>query len=93
MVVDDRLEKHRLKSLSAGLLSRSSSLLISNTANLYCLINRKGFVPLPKSDTPSRIKENFEVFDWSLSDEQMQTLDGLDQGPQGAISWNPVDAA
>jgi len=54
---------------------------------------QKGFVPLPKSDTPSRIKENFQVFDWSLSDEQMQTLDGLDQGPQGAISWNPVDAA
>ncbi|GHJ86792.1 hypothetical protein NliqN6_3194 [Naganishia liquefaciens] len=39
---------------------------------------QKGFSPLPKSDTPSRIRQNAHVYDFELSDEQMQTLDGLE---------------
>lgn len=50
----------------------------------------KGFVPLVKSDTPSRIKENAEVFDFELSAEDMSSLDDLDEGAKGACSWNPI---
>ncbi|UNI15304.1 hypothetical protein JDV02_001847 [Purpureocillium takamizusanense] len=46
---------------------------------------QKGWVPLPKSDTPERIAANANVFGFSLSDEDMAALDGLDQGPAGAI--------
>lgn len=46
---------------------------------------QKGWVPLPKSDTPSRIQENADVFGWVLSEQEMQRLDGLDQGRKGAI--------
>ena len=46
---------------------------------------QKGWVPLPKSDTPSRIKANADVYGFSLSQEDMATLDGLDQGARGAI--------
>lgn len=49
----------------------------------YCL--QKGWVPLPKSDTPSRIEENADVFDFELGAGDMETLDGLDQGSRGAI--------
>ncbi|KAI9784022.1 MAG: hypothetical protein M1816_001104 [Peltula sp. TS41687] len=49
----------------------------------YCL--QKEWVPLPKSDTPSRIEENAKVFDFDIEKEDMDTLDGLDQGDQGAI--------
>ncbi|KAM0751197.1 Aldo/keto reductase [Meredithblackwellia eburnea MCA 4105] len=51
---------------------------------------QKGYVPLPKSDTAERIAENAKVFGWELSEEDMSSLDALDEGAKGACSWNPV---
>ncbi|KAF8904437.1 NADP-dependent oxidoreductase domain-containing protein [Gymnopilus junonius] len=50
------------------------------------------FIPLPKSATPSRIRSNAEVYDFELNEDDMQKLDSLDRGKNGAISWNPVEA-
>lgn len=49
----------------------------------YCL--DKKWVPLPKSDNPERIKANVDVFGFELDEEDLQALDGLDQGASGAI--------
>jgi diketogulonate reductase-like aldo/keto reductase len=49
----------------------------------YCL--QKNWVPLPKSDTPSRIKANADVFGFALDKDDMGALDGLDEGDAGAI--------
>ena len=38
---------------------------------------QKGFVYMPKSVKKERMKENAEVFDFSLTDEEMNELDGL----------------
>jgi len=46
---------------------------------------QRGFVPLPKSDTPSRIKENADVYDFELTSEQMKALTDLDEGKDGSI--------
>ncbi|MPN03892.1 putative oxidoreductase YtbE [bioreactor metagenome] len=37
-----------------------------------------GFLPLPKSVTPSRIKENTELFDFELTETEMAQIDSLD---------------
>ena len=37
-----------------------------------------GFLPLPKSVTPSRIKENTKLFDFELSEKEMAAIDRLD---------------
>ncbi|KAM0544710.1 hypothetical protein ACHAPJ_011697 [Fusarium lateritium] len=49
----------------------------------YCL--QKNWVPLPKSDTPERIRANADVFGFDLEDKDMKALDDLDQGAAGAI--------
>ncbi|KAI9849782.1 MAG: hypothetical protein M1838_006248 [Thelocarpon superellum] len=49
----------------------------------YCL--QKGWVPLPKSDTPSRIESNADVYGFNIEASDMSLLDGLDQGARGAI--------
>ncbi|KAF2239212.1 putative aldo-keto reductase [Viridothelium virens] len=46
---------------------------------------QKGWVPLPKSDTPSRIEGNADVFDFNLDNDDMAALDSLDMGDKGAI--------
>lgn len=46
-----------------------------------------GFVPLPKSATPQRIRENSEVFDFELSAEDM---DLLDTGEYSPTDWDPT---
>jgi diketogulonate reductase-like aldo/keto reductase len=42
----------------------------------WCLQN--GVLPLPKSVTPARIAENADVFDFVISDEDMQTINDME---------------
>lgn len=46
---------------------------------------QRGWVPLPKSDTPERIVQNMEIFDFDISAEDMKTLNDLDEGAAGSI--------
>lgn len=50
------------------------------------------YSPLPKSAQPARVVSNADLYDFEIAAEDMARLDALDQGKDGAISWNPVDA-
>ncbi|ORY41240.1 aldo/keto reductase [Rhizoclosmatium globosum] len=49
---------------------------------------QKGYTSLPKSVNAIRMKENMEVFDWSIPDEAMVLLDTLEQGYR--TGWDPT---
>jgi diketogulonate reductase-like aldo/keto reductase len=52
---------------------------------------QKGWVPLPKSSKPERIRENINVFHFELDGDDMNVLDRLDEGSAGAIFRMNVD--
>jgi 2,5-diketo-D-gluconate reductase A len=50
---------------------------------------QRGDVIFPKSVTPHRIQENFELFDFDLSQADMAALSALDRGETGRLGPNP----
>jgi len=59
-------------------------------------VQQEGVVAIPRSSRPERIAENFQVFDFSLSAEEMATISGLRSrglricDDTFAPEWDPV---
>jgi 2,5-diketo-D-gluconate reductase A len=49
----------------------------------------RGNIVFPKSTTPSRIKENFELFDFELAPGDSEKIDALDRGEGGRTGPHP----
>jgi 2,5-diketo-D-gluconate reductase A len=50
---------------------------------------QRGDIVFPKSTTPSRMEENFAIFDFELDGQQMKALSSLDRGEAGRTGPNP----
>jgi 2,5-diketo-D-gluconate reductase A len=50
---------------------------------------QRGDIVFPKSVTPSRMRENFELFDFELDPGDMDEISALDQGESGRTGPNP----
>ena len=57
------------------------------------LFRSQGFLALPKASSLDRIRENFDIFDFELSPEEMDSLSGLVQyasrptDPDTEVDW------
>ncbi len=49
----------------------------------------RGNIVFPKSTTPERIQENFEIFDFELEPADVEKLTALDKGEDGRTGPNP----
>ncbi|XP_045478114.1 aldo-keto reductase family 1 member A1-A-like isoform X2 [Harmonia axyridis] len=48
-------------------------------------ITQKGIVVIPKSLNPKRIKDNIDIFDFELIDDDIRMMNDLDRGEKGRI--------
>lgn len=53
-------------------------------------INQTGVISMPKSTNPERMKGNIDLFDFELTDEEMEAINNLDTGK---ATHNPEDPA
>ncbi|WP_432571680.1 aldo/keto reductase [Kineococcus sp. SYSU DK005] len=49
----------------------------------------RGDIVFPKSSTPSRMEENFALFDFELTGEDVAAISALDKGEEGRTGPNP----
>ncbi|MGL5694967.1 MAG: aldo/keto reductase [Peptostreptococcaceae bacterium] len=52
---------------------------------------QKGVIAIPKSSNESRIKENIDIFDFEISNENMRDIDLLDEGYSASVTTPPAN--
>ncbi|CAK4014625.1 Aldo keto reductase [Lecanosticta acicola] len=78
LVRNQKADDATLKSIAEKYGKSTAQVLVR-----YCL--DKGWIPLPKSDNPDRIKQNASVYDFALDKGDISQLDAKDEGSKGAL--------
>lgn len=50
---------------------------------------QRGVIPIPKSSNVNRIKENLDVFDFELSNEDMKIVNSMNEGDNASVTGVP----
>ncbi len=79
----EKLDHPDLKAV-AGIVGRSPAQVMVR------FLLQRGVIAVPKSANPSRIKENFAVFDFSLGREEMTMLEMLNDEGYFSLRWRPA---
>lgn len=53
----------------------------------------QGLIAIPRSIHAERLRENFDVFNFQLSEQEMRQIAGLDKGEAGRTGSNPATAS
>jgi 2,5-diketo-D-gluconate reductase A len=51
---------------------------------------QRGDIVFPKSMHEERMRENFAIFDFALSDDEVSAISALDRGEEGRTGPNPA---
>ncbi|KAI9323454.1 glyoxal reductase [Dichotomocladium elegans] len=81
LTMGQKLKEPRLMDLAKKYNKSTAQILIRWSV-------QHGYVPLPKSVHKDRIESNAEVFDFAISEEDMKTLDELDE--YFVTEWDPT---
>ena len=71
---------------------------VSNGQITLRWIIQQGVIAIPRTAKESRARENFDIFDFELSSEEMQRMDALNRGERlgdwldPAFSWDAPQA-
>ena len=78
----ERLQDRRIASLATKYSKSPAQLMIRWGIE-------HGLVVIPKSTREERIRENSQVFDFDISDDDMRTLDSLNEDLR--LNWDPTN--
>ena len=53
-------------------------------------LTQRGIVAIPKSSHRERMEQNFQIFDFTLTAEEMQQIEALNQHDTGTINFADV---
>jgi len=53
-------------------------------------LTQRGIVAIPKSSHKERMAQNFDIFDFSLTDDEMAQIATMNQHDTGVINFNDM---
>ncbi len=52
---------------------------------------QRGIIPIPKSSNEDRIKENIDIFNFEISNEDIEAINSLNEGDYVSVSKPPIN--
>lgn len=80
---------HGLDNEKLAAIAKKHSKTSAQVMLRWCI--QQDFVTLPKSATPERIRENFDIFDFELDSEDLEAIKGLESDLR--TCWDPTHIA